>query len=67
MLVMLELLSVDFLKDLEDLNEEVDDVEVQLDGRHNVFLRTQSGHNHLRKNIREGVQKKMTFLVVFYY
>ena len=48
MLVMLELLSVDFLKDLEDLNEEVDDVEVQLDGCHNVLLRTQSGHYHLR-------------------
>ena len=52
MLVMLESLSVDFLKDLEDLNEEVDDVEVQLDGRHNVLLGTQSGHDHLRQNIK---------------
>ena len=48
MLVMLESLSVDFLKNLEDFNEEIDDVEVKLDGRHNVFLGTQSGHNHLR-------------------
>merc|ERR1719234_2455536 len=45
--VMLESFPVDFLKNLEDFNEEIDDVEVQLDGRHNVFLGTQSGHNHL--------------------
>ena len=45
---MLESLSVDLLKDLEDFDEEVDDVKVQLDGRHNVLLRTQSGHYHLR-------------------
>ena len=48
MLVMVESLSVDFLKDLEDLDEEVDDVEVQLDGRHDVLLRTQPGHDHLK-------------------
>ena len=45
---MLESFSVDFLKNLEDFNEEIDDVEVELDGRHNVFLGTQSSHNHLR-------------------
>ena len=50
MLVMLESLSVDFLQNLEDLDEKVDDVEVQLDGRHNVLLGTQPGHNHLKKN-----------------
>ena len=47
MLVMLESLPVALLKDLEDLDEEVDDVEVELDGGHNVLLCTQSGHNHL--------------------
>ena len=46
---MLESLSVDFLKNLEDFNEEIDDVEVKLDGCHNVFLGTQSGHNHLMR------------------
>merc|ERR1719234_2239547 len=45
--VMLESFPVDFLKNLGDFNEEIDDVEIQLDGRHNVFLRTQSSHNHL--------------------
>ena len=44
---MLESLSVDFLENLEDLDEEVDDVEVKLDGGHNVLLCTQSGHYHL--------------------
>ena len=48
MLVMLESLSVDFLENLEDLDEEVDDVEIQLDGRHDVLLRTQPGHDHLK-------------------
>ena len=50
MRVMLESLSVDFLENLEDLDEEVDDVEVQLNGRHDVLLGTQPGHNHLKKN-----------------
>ena len=45
---MLDSLSVDFLENLEDLDEEVDDVEVQLDGRHDVLLWTQPGHNHLK-------------------
>ena len=44
---MVESLSVDFLKDLEDLDEEVDDIEVELDGRHDVLLGTQTGHYHL--------------------
>ena len=47
MLVMVQSLSVDFLKDLEDLDEEVDDIEVELDGRHDVLLGTQTGHYHL--------------------
>ena len=46
---MVKSLPVDFLKDLEDLDEEVDDVKVQLDGRHNVLLWTQPCHNHLKK------------------
>ena len=51
MLVMLESLSVDLLENLEDLNEQVDDVEVQLDRRHDVLLGTQPGHNHLMKRV----------------
>ena len=47
--MMLKSLPVDFLKNLEDLDEEVDDVEVQLDRCHDVLLSTQSGHNHLKK------------------
>ena len=42
------LLPIDLLQDLEDLDEEVDDVQVELDGRHDVLLRAQSGHDHLR-------------------
>ena len=49
MLVMLESLPVDLLENLEDLDEEVDDVEVQLDRRHDVLLGTQPGHNHLKR------------------
>ena len=37
---MLESLPVDLLKDLEDLDEEVDDVEVELDCGHDVLLCT---------------------------
>ena len=47
MLVMVKSFPVDFLKDLEDLDEEVNDVEVKLDGRHDVLLGTQTGHYHL--------------------
>ena len=46
---MVQSLSVDFLKDLEDLDEEVDDIEVELDGRHDVLLGTQAGHYHLQE------------------
>ena len=41
------LFSVDLLEDLEDLNEEVDDVQIELDGSHDVFLRTHPSHDHL--------------------
>ena len=44
---MVKSLPVDFLKDLEDLDEEVDDIEVELDGRHDVLLGRQTGHYHL--------------------
>ena len=44
---MVKSLPVDFLKDLEDLDEEVDDVEVELDGRHDVLLGAHTGHDHL--------------------
>ena len=43
------LLPVDLLKDLQDLDEEVDNVQVELDGGHDVLLSTQPGHNHLQK------------------
>jgi len=59
--VMLESFSVDFLKNLEDLDEEVDDVEVQLDSRHNVLLWTQPCHNHLSvKDDEEGEEESST-------
>ena len=41
------LLSVDLLQDLKDLDEEVDDVQVELDGGQDVLLGTKSGHDHL--------------------
>ena len=48
-------LPVDLLEYLEDLDEEVDDVEVQLDGGHDVLLGAQPGHDHLHeKNIYIG-------------
>lgn len=43
----LVLFSVDFLENLEDLNEEVDDVQVEVDGSHDVFFRRNSLHDHL--------------------
>ena len=42
------LFSVDFLQNLEDLDEEVDDVQVELDGGQDVLLGAESGHDHLR-------------------
>ena len=43
----LDLFSVDFVEDLEDFNEQVDDVKVELDGGQDVLLRADSGHDHL--------------------
>ena len=40
-------LPIDFLQDLEDLDEEVDDVQVELDGGQDVLLGAESGHDHL--------------------
>ena len=40
-------LPIDFLQDLEDLDEEVDDVQVELDGCEDVLLGAESGHDHL--------------------
>ena len=42
------LLPIDLLKNLEDLNEEVDDVQVKLDGGYDILLGTQAGHDHLK-------------------
>jgi hypothetical protein len=39
---------VDSLKDLEDLDEEVDDVQVELNGGRDVLLRGDPGHYHLQ-------------------
>ena len=44
-----DLFPVDLLEDLEYLDEEIDDVEVELDGGHDVLLRAHAGHNHLDK------------------
>ena len=40
-------LPIDFLQDLEDLDEEVDDVQVELDCGQNVLLSAESLHDHL--------------------
>jgi hypothetical protein len=39
---------VDSLEDLEDLDEEVDDVQVELNGGGDVLLRGDPGHDHLQ-------------------
>lgn len=41
------LFAVDFLKNLEDFYEEVDDVEIKLDGGNDIFLGRDPLHNHL--------------------
>lgn len=41
------LVLVNLVQDLEDLDEEVDDVQVKLDGSHDVLLRGQSVHDHV--------------------
>jgi len=52
------LFSVDLLQDLEDLDEEVDDVQIELDGGHDVLLGTQTGHDHLGVvNDEQGEEK----------
>ena len=45
--VSLLLLPVDLFEDLEDFDEEVDDVQVQLDGGGDVVFRGHAGHDHL--------------------
>jgi len=42
------IIPVDSLEDLEDLDEEVDDVQVELDGGGDVLLRGDTGHDHLQ-------------------
>ncbi len=39
---------VDALEDLEDLDEEVDDVQIELNGGGDVLLRGDPGHDHLQ-------------------
>merc|ERR1712026_248316 len=41
------LFSVYFLQNFEDFNEQIDDVQIELDGGQDVFLCTESGHDHL--------------------
>ena len=41
------LFSVDFLQNFEDLNEEIDYVQVELNGGQDVLLSTEPGHDHL--------------------
>ena len=40
-------LPVDLVQNLEDLDEEVDDVQVQLDGGDDVVLGGDAGHDHV--------------------
>ena len=39
--------TVQFSHNLEDLNEKVDYIQVQFDGRDNVFLWRNSSHDHV--------------------
>lgn len=41
------LIPVQLVKDSEYVEEEIDDVEVQVDGGEDVFFRGQGGHHHL--------------------
>ncbi len=43
---------VDSLEDLEDLDEEVDDVQIELNGGGDVLLRRDPGHDHLQTDKR---------------
>ena len=42
-----QLFPIDFLEDLENLKEEIDDVQVELNGGDDVILRRNFGHDHL--------------------
>ena len=44
-------LTVGLVEDLEDLHEKVDDVQVELDGGHDVLLLGYTAHNHLNRYI----------------
>jgi hypothetical protein len=46
---------VDPLEDLKDLDEEVDDVQVELNGGGDVLLRGDPGHDHLQTRQMAGV------------
>ena len=39
--------TVQFSHNLEDLNEKVDYIQIQFDGRDNVFLGRNSSHDHV--------------------
>ena len=54
----LNLLSVDLVQYLEDLDEEVDDVEVELDGGDDVLLRTDAGHDHVGVEYDEACKEE---------
>ena len=53
---------VDSLEDLEDLDEEVDDVQVELNGGGDVLLRGDPGHDHLQT--RQIVEDQFPRLLV---
>ena len=42
------------VQDAKDLDEEVYDVQVELDGGHDVVLRRHTSHDHLRVEDDEG-------------
>ena len=47
-------LPVDLIQDLEDFDEEVDNVQVELNGGHDVLLWGQPMHDHVRVKNNES-------------
>jgi len=52
------LFPINFLENLENFDEEVDDVKVELNGSHDVLLGTQTSHDHLSVVDDEEAEQK---------